>query len=135
MTYNSPCPGSTVRWTVQCRVAHQQRRESLGDVRKVELDAARKIAKQRFASAELGTDPMAEKAKAKVTATAAKLTLAIVSLRYLAAKKPSVRPSTYRAIKLQLTVHWKPLATIKRVDVAARLQEITSEHDVSWVKA
>jgi hypothetical protein len=38
------------RWVVQYRFHGQQRRESLGDVRKVTLDAARKIARSRFAS-------------------------------------------------------------------------------------
>jgi hypothetical protein len=42
---------------VQYRVGAQQRRESLGDVRKVKLDDARKIARHRFAQAELGIDP------------------------------------------------------------------------------
>src|ERR1019366_2317866 len=34
----------TKRWYVQYRVGRQQRRESLGDVRKIEIQAARKIA-------------------------------------------------------------------------------------------
>jgi Arm DNA-binding domain len=49
--------GETKRWVIQYRVGGQQRRESLGDTRKVRLDDARKIARQRFAQAELGTRP------------------------------------------------------------------------------
>jgi integrase len=124
--------GNSARWLVQYRVGGKTRRESLGDVRKVTIDAARKIARQRFALAELGTDPAAEKAKARADAAATKLTLKVVAERYLAAKEGKVRPNTYKGAKLHLTDHWKPLETrpidsIKRVDVAARLQEITRE--------
>ena len=49
--------GRSKRWVVQYRVGTQQRRESLGDVRKVKLEDARKIARQRFAQVELGSDP------------------------------------------------------------------------------
>ena len=55
--------GEAKRWIVQYRVGVQQRRESLGDVRKVRLEDARKIARQRFAQAELGHDPAAERAE------------------------------------------------------------------------
>ena len=58
--------GAGVRWIVQYRVGAQQRRETLGDIRKVTLDAARKIARQRFAQAELGNDPVAEKARVRM---------------------------------------------------------------------
>jgi integrase len=124
--------GNSVRWVVQYRIGGHTRRESLGDVRKVTIDAARKIARQRFALAELGTDPAAEKAKARADAAATKLTLEVVAERYLAAKEGKVRPNTYKGAKLHLTDHWKPLASrpidsIKRVDVAARLQEITRD--------
>ena len=44
--------GETKRWVIQYRIGAQQRRESLGDTRKVRLDDARKIARQRFAQAE-----------------------------------------------------------------------------------
>lgn len=128
----------TKRWVVQYRTegGSQQRRESLGDVRKVKLEDARKIARQRFAQVELGTDPVAEKAKAKAKAAAAKLTLATTANRYLDAKKDVRRARTYNAAKLHFTVHWKPLRDrpidgdnkIVRADVAARLQEITKEH-------
>jgi integrase len=125
--------GKTKRWIVQYRVGLQQRRESLGDIRKVKLEDARKIARQRFAQVELGVDPAAERAQTRVAATAAKFTLAIVAARYLAAKADILRPNTYRAAKLHFAVHWQPLGNrplngIKRADVAARLQEIVLAH-------
>jgi integrase len=124
--------GETARWIVQYRVGAQQRRESLGDVRKVEIEAARKIARQRFALAELGTDPVAEKAKARADAIAERLTLEKVVGQYLAAKTDVIRPNTYSQAKLHLEVYWKPLAnrpinSIRRVDVGARLQELVAE--------
>ena len=81
--------GDSKRWMVQYRVGPQQRRESLGDVRKVTLEDARRIARNRFAQVELGTDPGADRAKAKAQDAAAKLTLAIAADRYIAAKKAS----------------------------------------------
>jgi integrase len=125
--------GDGKRWVVQYRVGPQQRRESLGDVRKVKLEDARDIARRRFAQVELGTDPAAERAKAREAAQAATLTLASVAARYLDAKGDRMRPNTYRAAKLHLGVHWKPLGSrsigeISRADVAARLQEVVKEH-------
>jgi integrase len=125
--------GGSKRWVVQYRVGLQQRRESLGDTRKVKLEDARKVARQRFAQVELGVDPAAERAKARLSATAAKLTLAAVAERYLDAKKDIQRPSTFKQAKLHFTSHWKPLRdlpidAIKRADVAARLQEIIKAH-------
>jgi hypothetical protein len=52
------------RWVIQYRVGSQQRRESLGDCRRITLDDARRIARQRFAQVELGVDPAAARAQA-----------------------------------------------------------------------
>jgi integrase len=125
--------GTSKRWTVQYRVGTQQRRESLGDVRKVRLEDARKIARQRFAQVELGADPAAERAQAKAAASTAQVTFGSVVARYLAAKEDVLRPSTYKAAKRYLTVQWKPfigrpMDSIKRADVAARLHDIIKEH-------
>jgi integrase len=121
------------RWVVQYRFHGQQRRESLGDVRKVTLDAARKIARSRFAQVELGSDPAAER-RAQRQAAATKLnTLAFVAARYLDNKRGRLRPSTYKAAEQHFAVHWKrlrdrPIDSIKRADVAALLQEIIKAH-------
>jgi len=103
----------------------QQRRESLGDVRKISQADARKIARQRFAKVELGIDPGAERAaRARV-----QLTLAKVIGRYLDAKRDVLRPSTYKQAEYHFQVLWEPLHNlsidaIKRADVAAQLQAI-----------
>ncbi len=92
--WDDELPGFGVRmrptkrvYIVQFRIGRQQRRESLGDVRKITLDQARKIARQRFAQVELGIDPAAERDHARAQAAAAKLTLAVVAQRYLDAKR------------------------------------------------
>jgi integrase len=123
--------GSSKSWVVQYRVGRQQRRESLGDIRKVTLEDARRIARNRFAQVELGIDPAAEKAKAR-QATVAALTLGAVAARYLEAKQAVVRPNTFRQSQLHLTVHWqslrdRPIDIISRADVAARLQDLMKD--------
>jgi integrase len=125
--------GDTKRWIVQYRVGTQQRRESLGDARKVSLNDARKIARQRFAQVELGVDPAGNRAKARAEAAATKLTLAVVSARYLDFKKPTIRPATLRAAKWHFEGLWAPLRNrpiegTRRADVAARLGEIAKTH-------
>jgi integrase len=120
--------GTRKSWVIQYRIGTQQRRESLGDVRKVGLVAARKIARQRFAQIELGIDPKTTKAAADAAA-ARGLTLAAVTERYLDFKRPKLRPASYEAARRYLTQHWqplaaRPLASIGRADVAARLQEL-----------
>jgi len=120
--------GGTKRWIVQYRIGSQQRRESLGDVRKVALDDARKAARQRFAKVELGIDPGAE-----ADAASAKITMGAVADRYLAAKEGVRRFNTYRAARLHFSTHWKPLRglaldALTRAQIASRLQEITTAH-------
>ena len=124
--------GGTKRWYCQYRVGQQQRRESLGDVRKIRIEAARAIARKRFAAVELGTDPAADRAKAKAEAVEALNTLGVVADRYLSAKKDVLRPSSYAAARRYMAEHWQilramPITAIKRADIAAVLQEITAE--------
>jgi integrase len=127
--------GNAKRWVIQYRINGRQRREAIGDVRKVELSDARRIAKQRFAQVELGVDPAAERTKARAEAAALGLTLGKVANQYLAAKEGTLRPNWYKATKRYLTSHWAPLRDrpiegarkIVRADVAARLQELSKE--------
>jgi integrase len=98
----------------------------------VSLEDARKIAKKRFAAIELGIDPSAEKAKARLAEVSTALTFRNVVDRYLDTKKGVQRPNTYRAVRLHLTQHWAPFAalpigSIARAAVAAQLQVIIKE--------
>jgi integrase len=127
--------GNAKRWVIQYRINGRQRREAIGDVRKVELSDARRIAKQRFASVELGVDPAAERAKARAEAAALELTLGKVAEQYLAAKADVLRPNTLKASRRYFNVHWKPLrdhpidgaSKISRADIAAHLQRLSKE--------
>jgi integrase len=121
--------GGNRTWLIQYRIASQQRRESLGDIRRVTLEDARRIARQRFAQIELGVDPGAEKAKVMAAAATARLTLSAVSARYLDAKRGVLRPSSHRDAARYFATHWaplrdRPIEAITRADVASGLQEI-----------
>ena len=107
--------GHSRRWVVQYRVGTQQRRESLGDVRKVILEDARKIARQRFVKVEMGTDPAAE----RKAATAAALTFAAAAERYLDARRDRLRPNTYKAAERYFGRYWKPLHERPLVGISA----------------
>jgi integrase len=124
--------GDRKGYLAQYRLGQQQRRIGLGDVRKVRLEDARANARQIFAKVALGMDPGAEKAKAREGATVVRLTLGDVAARYLDAKKDTLRPSTLKSTERNLHVHFgplagRPLAEIKRVEIAARLQEIVKQ--------
>jgi integrase len=119
--------GGSHTWVIQYRVAGRQRRESLGNVRRVELAAARRIARQRFAQVELGIDPKAQD-KPQVT-------LGKASALYIAAKEPTWRPSTSKQVRRNLLVYGRPLhdfalADVTRADVAARLTALTGQRGV-----
>jgi integrase len=120
------------RWYCQYRALGRQRRESLGDIRKIKLDVARSIARKRFAAVELGSDPAADRDRAKAEATAVKMTVGSVVTRYLKAKKAEMRPATYEAAARYFQQHWsalngRPIAAVIRAEVAAVLQDISAE--------
>jgi integrase len=125
--------GTYKAWICQYRIGKQQRRESLGDVRKVGLEAARKAARQRFALVELNVDPKATKLTADAVAAAKRQTLAATVALYLKRKQKTLRPSSYAAAERYFEKHWaplggRPLTGINRADVAARLQTLIDEH-------
>ena len=100
----------------------------IGDERKYTPEVAEKIARQILAQIALGGDPRGEKIKRKLVAPV--LTLGDVADRYLAAKSWARR--TREQNTFCLNEHWKPLRSrpvgaAQRVDVAARLQEISRD--------
>jgi integrase len=116
--------GGSHTWIVQYRIAGQTRRGSLGDVRKLDLAAARKIARQWFAKIELSIDPKAQD-KPQVT-------LGKAVAVYISAKEATWRPSTRTQVKRNLEQYAKPLhdiaiSDLTRADVAARLTALTTE--------
>jgi integrase len=143
--WDDTLPGFGVRvravsksWRIQYRVGKQQRSESLGDIRKVTLEDARKIARQRFAEVELGRDPGAQRDAARAAGVARELTLGRVVARYLAAQEASVTAgtlsvSTLRSTQRYLLDYWRPLHgtqidAIKRAQVAAHLGDFANVH-------
>jgi integrase len=126
--------GNTRRYVCQYRIGPQQRRETLGDVRKVDLEDARKAARRLFAQAELGVDPAARRAETRRAAVTSKLTLAAVADRYLEVNEDRFSQSTMRQAKLHFAEHWKPLRNLPierpnaRAEIAARLQELIKEN-------
>ncbi|MGA2056905.1 MAG: site-specific integrase [Bradyrhizobium sp.] len=120
-------------YIVQYRFQKATQRESLGDVRKLKVEEAPKVARQFFAKLELGVDPREEKRKADQASQAAKLTLKAVSELYLVAKETKMRPNTYKASKDYFEVKWaplhrKPIGAIDRKAVAEQIRRITAEH-------
>jgi integrase len=121
--------GGKAVWVIQYRVGVQQRRETLGDIRKVDLEKARKEAKARFAAVTLGSDPAADKAQAKVKA---KRTLGAIVDEYLAFKVDKLRPKTMHETTRYLRQSWKPLHgvpihKVERAEVATGLRRIATE--------
>jgi integrase len=118
---------------VQYRFQKATQRESLGDVRKLKLEEARKVARQFFAKIEIGIDPRAEKRKAAEAAAAAKLTFKTVVDLYLKAKETRLRPNTYKAADSYFNAKWaplhkKPIASIDRKAVAEQMRRIVDNH-------
>jgi integrase len=138
--WDAEMPGFGIRvrptksaYIVQYRFQKATQRESLGDVRKLTLEEARKVARQFFAKVELGVDPREQKRKADEVAAAAKLTFKSVVDLYLKARSSKMRPSTYKAAQVYFEVKWaplhrKPLATIDRKAVAEQLRRIIDDH-------
>jgi integrase len=131
---NLPGLGCRVRdgkksWLIQYRVGKQQRRESLGDIRRVTLDDARGIARKRFAQVELGVDPAADRAKADAAVAASKLTFGRILDGYVASREGIVRATTLRDISRYSNVALAPLRNcpigdLTRALIAAELRTI-----------
>ena len=126
--------GDTKTYIDQTRVNGRAVKSTIGDVNKITLENATKIAKQHFAEARLGTLG-ADKARAKGTAEA-KLTLGHVADQYLKAHEKALSDNTYAAAARYFERHWGPLRSLplNRIDrriVAARLRELIGEHGPS----
>jgi integrase len=107
----------------QYKIGSKHRRITLGNVAKVTLDDAKREAKKIFGRVASGEDPANERAEARESASH---TLGSVIAKYLAAKEPGLRASSYRETRRHLESHWKPLhglalSSIGRANVAAQL--------------
>jgi integrase len=122
--------GNKRTWIAQARFNGATRRQSLGDVRRVDMDRAKVAAREFFAKAVLGTDPIAERAAAKARA---KRTLGSVIERYMEARKPAWRPNSLRHNDRYLrryfaSLHNRPIDSVECADVAEAVSDLAKEH-------
>lgn len=140
IAWDPDLPGFGVRlrsgkasYVVQYRVGIEQRRKSLGDVRKVSVDDARGIARKRFAQVELGIDPDAEEAQRLADQVADAQTFEKVVELYLDYQKSRVRPNTYIAEERYLRRHCeplrkKPVSKVTFEDIADLIRKLVQAH-------
>ncbi|UPJ69893.1 site-specific integrase [Bradyrhizobium sp. 187] len=125
--------GGRSSFVVQYRIGRKQRRESLGDVRKLELKDAREIARKRFAQVELHIDPVADRKRLQAEQAADADTFLKAAEEYLEARVSKMRPNTYIAAKRYLLDHCRPLhkRAVTKVmfeDVAGLLRDLVRDH-------
>ena len=145
IAWDPDLPGFGVRlraakasYVVQYRVGTDQRRKSLGDVRKLTVEDARGIARKRFAQVELGIDPDAEEEKRRTDQAADALTFEKAAELYLAAQQArleagTLRRNTYIAEERYLRrhctpLHGKPVSKVSFEDIAGLIRKLVKEH-------
>ncbi|MDB5380901.1 MAG: hypothetical protein JWO26_533 [Rhodospirillales bacterium] len=93
------------QWVAQYRDGTgRTRRATLGDLRTIELDAARDAARKLLSKVELGEDPQADRRAARKAVRVAALVDA-----YLADAQGRLRPLTFLGVQRHLRAHAKPL--------------------------
>ncbi len=120
--------GGKRTWIAQFRVGSRQRRLTLGDAARMELEQARTEAKKALNKAGLAIDPQAEKFKARADTG---VTLGGVADRYLKAKEKTLRRRSFVETERHLRKGWaalrgRSLADIGRQDVANGLSEMAA---------
>jgi integrase len=137
IVWDDDLPGFGIRlrrnsraFIIQGRIDGRQWRAKIGDVRRIKLEAARAIARKRFAEITLHGHPQGARAEAKARAG---LTFGALANRYLELRKPALRPRTWSGSRLHLVGHFKalhglPIHRIKRRDVAVALGSIAAGH-------
>ena len=110
----------------QYKIGSKHRRMNCGKVGKVTAAAAREAAEKHAAALVNHKDPANERA---VVRKEASHTFGATIANYLEARKPAMRPRTYKETKRYLEAHWKPLhglslQSIGRANVAAETSAI-----------
>jgi integrase len=121
---------SSQAYIIQGRSDGRQWRAKIGDVRRLKLDAARTIARRKFAQITLDGHPQASRAEAKARAAH---TFSVLANQYIQDRQATLRPRTWAAIRLHLVGHFKalhglPIHRIGRRDVAVALGSIAAGH-------
>jgi len=122
-------PSGSKNWIYQYRIGTKQRRMLLGSVTAVPLPLARKNAGELEARVRLGQDPALDKENAK---RASADTFGALGDKYLEARKPELRPRSYKEVARHLTKHCKPLqgqpvTAISQRAVADLLRKLVQE--------
>jgi integrase len=137
IVWDDALPGFGVRvnptgkvWVVQYRAGGKSRRETIGRVELIALDAARDAARKKLARVRLGADPHAERAEARARAA---VTFGIVVERYLINAKARLKRRSFEELERHLRKHWGPLHPIPlhkvaRDVIASRLEDIAVQN-------
>jgi integrase len=128
--------GDRRTWTAQIRANGRTRRLAIGDLRQIELEAARAAAKKFFAQATLGEDPAQARQEAR---TKAATTLGSVVDKYLVAREADSRANTHRHRRRFLKqycapLHGRPIDGVTRRDVALLMNDVAEQHGQASAK-
>jgi integrase len=120
--------GRRATYFAQFRVNGRTQKRSLGYVGVTTLEEARQTARDLLHAARHGHDPKAAKAEARSKAA---LTVGAVADRYLKHAQTRLKARSFEEVERHLQKHWRPLGalpatSLKRSDIAARLQEIAA---------
>jgi integrase len=116
-------------WIAQYRVGAKQRRVTVGTVKTLDADEARRRARSLLAKVHLGADPQAEKAERRARAS---ITIGAMAERYLAEHAVKrLKPRSYIEVERHLRKHWAvlagvPIGDVTRAEVAAQLGRIAA---------
>lgn len=113
-------------WVVQYRVAGQSRRETIGRLDAISIEAARESAKATLARVQLGSDPRAEKEAAKAQNT---FTFQAIVDRYLKGAAARLKPRSYEEIARHFSKDWRcfadiPISGLDRGRISLKLEEM-----------
>lgn len=113
-------------FVIQWSQGNTQRRSTIGKVGVLSLDEARKRARKLLVGIDEGSDPIAAKARAKVSD---KLLFEAVAKEYLEARKSDMKASSLDQCRRHLQIYFKPfnrvaITKIDRALVAAELRTI-----------
>src|SRR5262245_50039897 len=118
-------------YVAQYRAHGHTRRIRIGAFEKLSPDEARKAAKKVLAQVEIGGDPQAERRTRREQESH---TLKSIVAMFLEAKKPIVRPNTFRELARYLCgpyfkpLHATPIDHVSRRDVAIRVAKIIEQN-------
>lgn len=117
-------------YILQYKIGPKQRRMTLGNVAKIDLNEAQRRARKIFGRIAEGKDPANEKAVAR---TDASHTFDAIASEFLRVQQAKLKPRTFMETQRFLQKHWKPLhrlalTSISRARVAAQLRVIARDH-------